>query len=173
MSIKRIITEMLCYVSMRSQCHACCLATNLIDKYSGQTLLPKVEFWAKSKFVLFPTTVSVKRRKSGVYCKCVYDINCREITYFFSISIKYIVIVLMSAFTRETTNEFKHLTPASQFIVHLLFSLESFVVLKHLKCEQSHQKKSKLASFDTTLFFIAYSQVHSTKLRTYILSFTA
>lgn len=70
-----------------------------------------------------------------MYSKGVYGINRSEIEYvfFFSISIKYIVIVLMSAFTRETTNESNHLTPASQFIVHLLFGLESFVVLKHLK----------------------------------------
>lgn len=65
----------------------------------------------------------------------MYGINRHEIEYvlFFSISIKYVVIVLMSAFKGGTTNELNHLTPGSQFIVHLLFNLESFVVLKHLK----------------------------------------
>jgi len=81
---------------------------------------------------IFAFFILTKEEKSGVYSKGVYTVKLNTFC-FFSISIKYIVIVLMSAFTSEATNELNHLKPASQFIVHLLFCLESFVVLKHLK----------------------------------------
>ena len=37
----KIITEVLCYVSVESQCRACCLATPLTDKYGGLIHRPK------------------------------------------------------------------------------------------------------------------------------------
>lgn len=49
-----------------------------------------------------------------------------------------------------------HLTLCSQFIVHLLLSQESFVVLKHLKYQAFPTRNRSQQVFGTTLNFFAY-----------------